>query len=250
TTAAFATSLAAVATFDTTGPAITILDTPTNLLNPANAAGIAIAKTTMLDRSYALNMTTIEALAALNGFAVDGTHAIGAQDTATHILALTAPQLAFVSSFIVVDSAANVQSHLNALQAGITALGDPQVIALTDSSTLLSITVNAATYAADAATLDTVSVANAVRVTGNASDIAALAAQLASDTVVGEVAVTDTSTNILSNLTTLNSIGAKFDSATISDTIVGAAAISALLMIPNLNATGLTISDTGSQIAA
>jgi hypothetical protein len=245
-----ATLLANVANFNTAGPAITILDTPTNLLTLANAAGLGIATTVMLDQSYALATTTIASLAALAGFAVDGTHAITAQDSVADILGLTAPQLGFVSSFIISDSAATVYAHLDALQTTITSRGDPQTIVLTDSSTHLAITVTAATYTTDAATLDGISVHNAVRVTGDAADIAGLASQLASNAVVGEVVVTDTSTNILGNLTALQSIGSKLDSVNITDSPLSASALSSLLTIPGLSATSVTISDTGSQIAA
>ena len=245
-----ATLLANVANFDRAGPAITIQDTPTNLLTLANAAGLGIATTVMLDQSYALATTTIASLAALAGFAVDGTHAITAQDSVADILGLTAPQLGFVSSFIISDSAATVYAHLDALQTTITSRGDPQTIVLTDSSTHLAITVTAATYTTDAATLDGISVHNAVRVTGDAADIAGLASQLASDAVVGEVVVTDTSTNILGNLTALQSIGSKLNSVNITDSPLSASALSSLLTIPGLSATSVTISDTGSQIAA
>ena len=248
--AAVVTALAGLHAFDPAAQTIWIEDTVAHLLNPANAAGLAIASRVMPQADSTVTASELTSLVAIAHFE-NGGHTIGVQDTATDIAGLSQPALGFTSLASVTDTAANVTAGLGALQSVVTAHGHAMSITLSDGTPgTIAIIVTAATYAADAATLDAITIHGVVRVTGGAAELAALATTLHNDAVVGEVAVSDTAANILSNLTALVSIGAKFDSATISDAVLNAALISGLLTVPHLNAGSVTIADTGAQIAS
>ena len=250
-TAANATLLAAIADFNTSGPAITVADTVANLLDSANAAGMAIATTVTPNGNVTVTAAQLVSLAAITGFATGG-HTITLQDTAANILALSEPVLDLTGLVRVSDTSANVSSNLNALETQISDESHTLAIVLSDGVvSTATITLTAITYTANVATIDTITTAGSVRVIGTAAQIAAIASTLAADTVVDEVYVSDSAANILSDLTTLNTLGAKFVQATISDSTVSAAEVAVLLAVPNLVASGpLAISDTGSQIAA
>ncbi len=234
----------------TAGAAIIVADTVAHLLDPANADGLAAASTVEVASDVTVTAAQLTSLSGIANFA-DGGHAITVADTAAAIAALGQPALGFSSLAAVTDTSANVQAALNNLQSVVTGHSHALSIALSDGvAHTPSITVTAATYGADAATIDTITTAGAVRVIGTAAQLAALSSSLAADTVVGEVDVTDSAANILSNLTALNGIGAKFSSATITDATLNASYVSSLLTIPNLHASSLTIADTGAQLAA
>ena len=249
TSAAYATLLADLHGF-TAGAAITVADTVAHLLDPANADGLAAASTVEVAADVTVSAAQLTSLSGIANFATGG-HAITVADTAAAIAGLSQPALGFSSLAAVTDTSANVSASLNSLQSAVTGHSHALSIALSDGvAHTLSITVTAATYGADAATIDTITTVGAVRVIGTAAQLAALSSSLAADTVVGEVDVTDSAANILSNLTALNAIGAKFLSATVTDATLNASYVSSLLTIPNLHASSLTIADTGAQLAA
>ena len=248
--ASYVTMLTQLHGFSTGGQVVAIADTIAHLLDPAFAAGLAIATSIQPATDATVSAAELAALTAMPAFTAGG-HAITVSDSAGAIVGLSAGDLGFVTQVAVVDTAANVSAQLNALQAGITAHAYPLSITLTDATPgTVAIIVTAATYSADMATLDSITAAGVVEVLGTAAQLVALASVLAADTVVGEVAVSDTAANILSNLTALTAIGAKFDSVSISDSALNAALVSGLLTVPHLNAGSFTISDTGSQIAS
>jgi hypothetical protein len=244
------TALAGLHAFNAAAQTIWIQDTVAHLLNSANAAGLAIASRVMPQADSTVTAAELTSLAAIGNFETGG-HAITVQDTAADIAALSQPALGFASLAAVTDTAAHVAASLGTLQSVVTAHGHALSITLSDGTPgTIAIIVTAATYAADTATLDAITINGVMRVTGGAAELAALATTLHNDTVVGEVAVSDTAANVLSNLTALVSIGAKFDSATISDTALNAALISGLLTVPHLHAGSVMIADTGAQIAS
>jgi hypothetical protein len=248
TTAAIATQLVALHAY-TAGPAITVQDTPTNLLNASYATGINAATTVELDSNYSVTAADLAALALLHGYAA-GSHSLTVTGSVSAILALSQPALGFSALASITDTTATVVANLAALQAALPAHSHALSIALTDATiNVLSINTTATIYASDSAVFAAITTGGIIKVTGNATDLAAIATALAANAAVGEVDVSDTAANILSSLTTLNAIPT-LHSATITDTSVNAAEVSALLTIPNLIATNLTISDTGSQIAA
>ncbi|MGE4047644.1 MAG: beta strand repeat-containing protein [Acetobacteraceae bacterium] len=249
--AAVATQLAGLHAFNASGPAITVADTVANLLDAANAAGLAIAATVTPDGDVSVTSAQLAELGDIAGFAHGG-HAITVADDTAAILALAEADLDLTATIHVTDSSANISADLASLQAQITDESHTLIITLSDGvPDTPSITVTGVSYSAYADTLTTITTQGAVRVIGTAAQLAAIATTLANDDVVGEVWVSDTATNILSALTALNSIGAKFTQATISDNTVNAAEVAALLAVPNLVSSGpLTVSDTGSQIAA
>jgi hypothetical protein len=249
TDAATATELAGLHAF-TAGPAITVQDNPTDLLNSANAAGLAIATTVEPDQAYTVTATTLAALASISGFSAGG-QSITVAGHASDIIGLSPAALGFTTLAQVTDSSATIASDLGALQSAVSAHGDVMSITLTDGTpNTPTIFIDAATYAADQGAIDSITTAGAVNVTDVAAALAAIASELASDTVVGEVEVDDSAANILANLTALESIGSKLGNVTITDTSLNASEVAALLTIPNLQTGAVTISDTGSQIAA
>ena len=248
--AALVTTLVGLHAFNAAAQSIWIQDTVARLLDSAYAAGIAAASRVMPQADFTVTAAELTALAAIANYETGG-HAMTVQDTAAHIAALTQPALGFTSLTRVSDTAAHVSASLDSLQSVVAAHGHALSVVLTDGvSNTIAITVTAPTYTTDAATLDAITIGGVVRVNGTAAQLSSLATTLAGDTVVGEVAVTDTAANILANLTTLNTIGAKFDSATITDATLNAALVSGLLTVPHLHAGSVTISDTGTQIAA
>ena len=250
TTAALATDLVAIEDFNVAAQAITISDTVANILDNANAAGIAAATTVNPSANITVTAAQLTALDAIAAFAAGG-RTITVQDTAANILALSQGNLSLADTVRVADSSANVSASLNSLKTTITDNAHTLVIALSDGvANTPTITATAVTYASVAAVIDAITTTGAVRVIGTAAQIAAMATTLANDTTVSEVYVTDTAANILSNLTTLNTIGAKFSQATLTDNVINASEISGLLEIPNLAASNLTVSDSGAQIAA
>ena len=251
TTAANATLLAAIADFNTSGPAVTIADTVANLLNSANTTGLAIATTVTPNANVTVTAAQLASLAAIAGFATGG-HTITVQDTVANILALSEAALDFTGLVRVSDTSANVSTNLTALDTQISDQSHTMAIVLSDGVvSTATIIMTAVTYTANVATIDTITTTGSVRIIGTAAQIAAIASTLAADTVVDEVYVTDSAANVLSNLTTLNTLGGKFVSVTLSDATIDAASVAALLTVPTVVSSGaLTISDTGSQIAA
>ncbi len=249
TSAQAATSLVHLHAFNVGAQTIWVQDTIAHLLDPANADGVAAAARVMPATDATVSTTQLEALAALAHFDTNS-HALTAAGTAAAIAGLSQPALTLSTLAAVTDTSAHVASSLNALQSAVVGHAHSLSIALSDGvADTVSITVTAATYSADRATIDTIATHGAVLVTGTAAQLAALNSTLAADGVVGQVAVVDSAANILSNLTALNAIGVKFDSATISDATVSATLVASLLTIPNLHAGSLTISDTGAQLA-
>lgn len=250
TTAAVATALAGLHAFNAAAQSILIQDTVAHLVDPSNAAGIAIATRVVPPSDVTVTAAQLATLSAIATFDTNG-HAITVTGNAADIAALSQPALNLTSLAAVTDTSADVSASLNALRSAVTGHSHALSIALTDGVTnAISITATAATYSSDHAVMDAINTNGVVRVIGTAAQLAALSSTLAADAVVGQVAVSDTAANILANLTTLNAVGAKFDSATISDATVSATLVSGLLTIPNLNAGSLTISDTGAQLAA
>ncbi len=239
-----ATLLSGLHNFNTSGPAITVRDTANNLLNANYLARLNIANHGDTGpEDYALTADEITQLFALPHFIVDAEHGFAVQDNFANIQGMSTSSLNQAQGCIISDTSANVQSDIGALQAFLTLHNS--FLLLPSLSPMAyrahqSITVSAATYVADMTAIDQIDSGDGrvgeVTVTGNATDLAAIASQLAIDSVVGEVVVTDTSTHILSNLTALESIGLKFDSAHITDSPLNAAAVSSLLTIPDLTA--------------
>jgi len=249
TTAALATQLVGLHAY-TSGPALTIADTVANLLDGANLAGINAATTVSPSTDVTVDAATLHDLAGLHGYGA-GTHVLTVQDTVTAVLALTPTELGFAGIVSVQDTMAHVTASVGTLQAAFPDQGHVLSITLTDaSSNVIAIDLTATGYAAAADTYAAITNTGVMRVTGNAAELAAIATALKFNAAVGEVDVVDTAENILSNLTALTGIGSKFMNATISDTVVNAAEVAALLTVPNLIATGLTIEDTGTQVAA
>jgi hypothetical protein len=247
--ASYITQLAGVHDFHANGQTIQINDTLANLLDPDYLAGIAIATQVTLSADTTVTAAQLVALSELHSYSAGLQH-LTVQDTASAIAALSPSELAFTYLASVSDTSANVAAALSGLELAAVAHGDLSIV-LTDGVTNVpSITVTAATYSADQGAIDAITTAGSVKVTGDAADLSAIASALSGDVVVAEVDVTDTAANILANLTALDSIGSKFKQATITDTSVNAAEVAALLTIPNLVATNLTIIDTGSQLAA
>ena len=249
TSAALATGLAGLHAFNAAAQTIWIQDTVAHLLDPDNAAGLAIASRVFPSSDIVVTAAQLEYLAAIAHFETNG-HAITVAGNAADIAALSQGALDLTTLAAVTDTSAQISANLDAVQSAVTGYSHTLSIALSDGVlNTVSITVTAATYAADRATIDTITTNGVVLVIGTAAQLATLGSTLMSDALVGHVAVTDTAANILSNLTALNAIGAKFGSATITDATVSATLVSSLLTIPNLQAGSLTVSDTGAQLA-
>ena len=248
--AALATTLAGLHAFNAGAQAIWIQDTVADLLDTGNAAGLAIAMRVFPSSDVTVNAAQLASLSAIAHFETNS-HAIAVTGNAADIAALSQAALGFSSLAAVSDTSAQVSASLDALQSAVTGHSHALSIALTDGvPNTVSIAVTAATYSADRPVIDSIATNGAVLVNGTATQLSALSSTLAADAVVGQVAVTDTAANILSNLSALNAIGAKFDSASITDTTLSATLVSSLLTIPNLHAGSVTIVDTGTQIAA
>lgn len=250
-----ATQLAGMSNLNLAGPAITVLDTLGDLQAGGYSTWIGIASSVMLSAaSTSLSVAAITQLAGVPHFTTSLGHAIVAQDNIADILAMAqSPSVfALAGSFAITDTVGNVMSNLGALASAITVHSLPLTIDATGAQTnSVAVTLNAADYTTDAAVLDAITNATGiVKVVDGAAALAAIAGTLAVDPMVGEVDVNDYATNILANLTALESMGTKFKAATLSDASVNAAEVASLLTIPNLQATGLVISDSGSQIAA
>jgi hypothetical protein len=246
-TAQVATNLAALHAF-TAGPAITVQDSVTNLVNSAYTTGLGIATTVGLAANDTASASQLVTLAGITGY-TDGAFSLTLATNISGVLGLSQPQLGFATTTHITDNTSNFIGHTADIQAALPAHSHALSITLTDP-VAESIFTSATNYLANEATYDAVTNANVIAVSDGAAAVAAVASDLAVNAAVGQVTVTDSAANILSNLTALNSIGSKFTSATVTDTSVNAAEVAALLTIPNLLAPGLTISDTGSQIAA
>ena len=248
--AALATTLVALHAFNAGAQAIWIQDTVAHLLDAANAVGLAVASRVFPSTDVTVTAAQLTALAAIAHIESNG-HAIVVQDNAATIAGIGQGALGLSSLASVSDTAAHVAASLDSLQSTVASHAHALSIALTDAvANTVAMTVSATTYAADAATIDAIMIHAVVLVTGTAAQLASLNSALAADAVVAQVAVTDTAANILANLSALNAIGGKFDSATITDSTVNAATVAGLLTIPNLTAGSLTIADTGTQLAA
>ena len=247
--AAFVTALAELHAFNPGSQTIWIQDTVAHLLDPANAAGEAIAGRVLPASDATVTAAQLTYLATIPHLDTSG-HAMTVAGTAADIAALSQTALGFSSLAAVADTSAHVSTSLDALQSAVTDQGHTMSIVLSDGVlNTVSIAVTATAYSADRGAIDAITTNGVVRVLGSAAQLAALSSTLAGDAVVGQVAVSDSAANILSNLTALNAIGSKFDSATITDATVSATLVSSLLTIPNLHAGSLTISDTGAQLA-
>jgi hypothetical protein len=247
--ASLATTLAGLHAFNAGAQAIWIQDTVAHLLDSGNAAGLAIAVRVFPPADVTVTAAQLAALAGIAHFETNS-HAITVTGNAAAIAALSQGALGLSSLAAVTDTSAHVSTSLTALQSAVTGHAHTMTISLSDGVlNTVSITVTSAAYSANRGTIDTITTNGTVLVVGTAAQLAAIRVTLAADTVVGQVAVTDSAANILSNLTALNAIGTKFDSATITDATVSATLVSSLLTIPNLNAGSLTISDTGAQLA-
>ncbi len=243
-------SLLALHAFNAAAQTIWVQDSPANMLDAANASALAAASRVILSANAVVTASQLTALSGIAHFETNG-HTLVPQDTAANIAALSQGALGFATSVKVVDTSADVSANLNALRTTVTDHSHALTVTLSDGvANTPTVTVTAATYAADSAVVDAIDTAGAVQVIGTASQVAALASALASSSAVGTVAVLDTAANILSNLTTLNTIGSKFTQAQITDTSINATEASGLFTVPNLVANSLTIADTGSQLAA
>ena len=249
-TAAIALQLASLPGFNSGAQPLTVADTVNHLLDPDNGDWLPSVTYTQLSGGILTGAQTLSALADLPGFS-NGGHALVIGDTVAHVVALTEPELDLTTGVVIIDTSASVSAALNTLKSTLIDPGHSLTINLTDGvADTPSITLTATTYASASAVIDAISIDGVARVIGTASQIAALRTTLAADDVVGDVQVTDTAANILSNLTALNTLGSKFSAANLTNTTVSAVELAALLAIPNLTATSLTIADTGAQIAA
>lgn len=205
----------------------------------ANASACA---SVTLDTGGSVSTATLTGMAGLPHFSTGG-FTLVLQDSAAATLALGTTPLSFASSVHVIDNTANVAGDLDALQQHF---GGALTITLTNSSPVITIT--AAQYVSDIATIDAVTNPGVFTVTGSAATLAGLAPNLSSDTAVVDVAVTDTAANVIANLAALQTTGVKLH-VSLSDVSITANFVEPLLSLSNLTL-GLPVVDTGSQIAA
>jgi hypothetical protein len=253
--AANATILAGLGGKFTAGYAINVSDSVSNLVLPGNASGVALATAVTLNASYTdITTAQLASLAGISPFSRGSGNNLTVEGLAAAITALTPTELGLTTGVVVSDSSASVTSHLDSLQTNVTANDHPLTILLNDGTPgTPTVFITATTYGNDQATIDAISgTAGAVKVTDGAAAIAAIAAELQADTVVGEVVVSDSAANIVNYLPTLTAIGSKFDTVDITGGgTLTAATVAPLLGIANISAPGgVTIADTGSQIAA
>ncbi len=247
-TAQQVTDLVGLTGFSDDGHGIVLQDTPTNLLDNGYADGIAAADTVSLDANCSVDASTLTQLLAINHF-TSGGHQITLQDTIDNLNNAGASLLQQADVVDAADTTANLLSHLDDL--ALFGQNYDLAISVSDASAnVASVAVSAADYTTYQATLDKVDMTGIIQVTGSATELAALASTLYNDVAVGEVDVEDTANSILANLPALETIGAKFSGANLSNATVNAAAVASLLSISNVTATNLTILDTGTQIAA
>lgn len=227
---------------------LTIIDTVANILAAGNAAGTAAATVVEPNGDITVTAAQLTALHAITGFS-NGGHHVTIQDSVANILAMGQAARDEADTIIVSDTAAHVAGNLNALQAALAGHGYTFEIHLTDGvSNTQAIAVSGTTYHADREVIDAITTTGTVTVTGSAADLATDANALHGSAAVGRVIANDSATNILSNLTTLQSIGSKFGSAQLTDNTITAVQAAGLFVIPNVTGTSV-IADTADQIA-
>ncbi len=226
---------------------ISVTDTPANIAAdldmPSSVllANIAALSGVTLNASGTVDAQTLTSMASLPGFSDNG-YTLTVQDGAMAIAGLALPALNLATSVAISDTAAHVASTLDALQ---TKFDGHLSIMLTDAG---QITVSAAQYSQDRATIDAITNHGLITVVGTAAQINPIAGQLASDGAVRTVAVTDTAADIISGMSNLADAGAKLV-ITLTDTTLPASLVAPLLTIAGLPTPTIPVVDTGSQIA-
>ena len=241
--------LAAIASSCWSHIAIAVADNATNIaidLTSANSvlqANVANTSSVTLTAGGVVDAATLTAMADLPQFHAAG-YSLTVHDNAAAILGLSSTALQLSPVIQVADTSSMFQGSLDALQG---AFSGRLTITLTDATPDLVITP--AQYINDRATIDAVTNPGAFTVSGSAASLAAIAGNLASDPAIGTVAVTDNAFNVISDFSSLSLAGSKLH-VSLSDTSITANLVPPLLNIASLGSAGLTVVDTGSQIAA
>ena len=229
--------------------AVVMTDTAANIdANATSLAAMAGKLSITLTASATVTAATLTLFNTAHSFSAGG-YTLTLADNAADVAGLSARALALASSVAITDTAADLTPTVLASLATLTSSYSGTIaITLTGTAPLLSIT--ASTYTTDRALIDDITNVGAVQVTGDSATIAAIATTLTADTRVGSVAVTDTSANVVANLVPLLGLGNAL-SVTLSDTLaIPASLVPMLVQLGHLTATGITIADTGANIAA
>ena len=211
--------------------------------NPVLQGYLAAESSVTLSAGGVIGATALTAMAALPHFQTGG-FTLTVQDTAAAILGLAPAALSFAGAVHVSDTAAVIGGSLDALQQ---AFGGALTITLTDTTPTLTIT--ALQYVSDQATIDTVTTPGAFTVGGSAQAVAQIAGILASDSAVSRVVVNDSAYNVIGSLPNLSLADSKLH-VSLTDISITANLVAPLLNMSNVSPAGLTVIDTGSQIAA
>ncbi len=248
-TGAPVSDLAGLATAGWSHITVAVTDTAANIAADLNASNSSLAtnsealSSVTLDASGTFGAETVTEMAYLPGFSTGGFN-LNVSDNAAAIASLGNQALGVVHDVQVLDTDSNVLAQLDALQAKY---AGALTITVTDGSAALPIT--AAQYTNDAATIDAITNPGIISVTGNAAALAPIAPQLGTDARIFAADVTDNANDVVANLASLSAAGAKL-MVTLTDTFLLASVVAPLLSIGSLNANGIPVVDTGSQIAA
>ncbi len=192
----------------------------------------------------AAQLSEVAGLPGLNGNGIT----VPVSDTASNIAGLGAGARALAGTNVtVVDSLGVLSNLLGTLQA---TYDGHLTITLTDPGSTVGKTPGE--FSALLPTIDAITTAACIIVTGNAAGIAAIAPTLASDRHVAAVQVHDSAANVVSNLSAIASLGNAV-TVELTDWLPISAALAQALVNQNLAhlaAWGITVADTGAQIAA
>ena len=192
-----------------------------------------------------LTAAQLGAVAGISGLNANG-YSVPVSDGASAIANLGAGARALAGTHVTVnDTAGNVGAVLDTLQSAYTG---GLSINLTDGG---SITLTAAQYSADLPTVDAITNLSRIVVTGGAAAIAAIEPTLAGDQHVSSVQVTDSAANIVANLGAMAALGGSV-TVTVNAGSISASLAQALVNanLPHLVTTGVSVHDTGAQLAA
>jgi hypothetical protein len=193
-----------------------------------------------LTASGTVNAAQLADIAALPGFSTAGYH-LTLSDGAPEIAALAAPVLALAGVVDITDTGSNVAGVLATLQSDF------------DGSASITLTspmsISAAQYTANTATLESITNTGDVTVTGSVAQLTpTLIATLAADPKVGSVVVQDNAATVVGDLSALEALGSKL-SVSLQDSSLRANLVAPLLAA-GVTLNGLPVVDTGTAIAA
>ena len=193
-----------------------------------------------------LSTAQLSAVAGISGLNANGI-TVPVSGNAANIAGLGAAARMLAGTHVAVsDTGANVAAQLGSLQSAY----NGQL-----SITLISgtVSVTAANYTADTATIAAITNAASVVVTGTAASIAGIATPLGGDAHVSAIQITDTAANVAGNITTLGPLATGISVTVTDSSNITAATAQALVGagFANLSMSGsVGVTDTGSQIAA